>query len=192
MIDKALAALSHDLNTYLKALFELAANEKAVSLCHVVSNENGALTIPEKSLGFTLINVEEERVTRAQQGHSLTPDGRVLHLNPEIKLNLFVLVAAHFPDYETGLKFLSGAVRFFQGKGVFTPANTPELDPSIVRLIVELNTLNLEQQHHLWGLLGAKYLPSVVYRVRMITIQEARATDDQPPITTIHLDGVQR
>ena len=41
------------------------------------------------------------------------------------------------------------------------------------------------QQNHLWGALGAKYLPSVIYKVRMIVIQEALKADEQPPIKII-------
>jgi hypothetical protein len=60
------------------------------------------------------------------------------------------------------------------------------LDPGIIKLIVELYTLNFEQQNHLWGFLGAKYMPSVMYKARLLSIQEAHAADDQPPIRIIN------
>lgn len=57
---------------------------------------------------------------------------------------------------------LSFIISFFQNKNVFNHQNSPELDEKIEKIIVDLYTLNLEQQNHLWGALGAKYMPSVV------------------------------
>ena len=39
-------------------------------------------------------------------------------------------------------------------------------------MIVELYTLNFEQLNKLWRILNWKYIPSVVYKVRQITIDE--------------------
>ncbi len=50
-----------------------------------------------------------------------------------------------------------------------------------------MHTPGFEKMNHLWGYLGAKYLPSVMYKVRMITIQEARATDEQSPVSGMNI-----
>ena len=102
-----------------------------------------------------------------------------------IKLILYVLVSANFNDYKTSLQFLSGAIRFFQSKNVFNSQNTPALHASLEKLIVDLFTLGFEQQYHLWGSLGAKYLSSVLYRVRMVTIQEMQKSGEQPPVKSV-------
>jgi len=189
MIDKALETLKNGIRDYLVQLPDLnITSQEIVHLDHIVEAD-GSLALPGDSLGLSLVNIEEERVTKAQQNFSRSTDGRIVHMNPEIKLNLYVLIVANFSNYRTGLEFLSGCIRFFQSKSVFTPANTPELDPAIQKLIVEMMTLNFEQQNHLWGSLGAKYLPSVIYKVRMLTIQEALATDEQEPITIVNLTG---
>jgi len=189
MIDKALTIIAEAVQQYLVRLPDLnLANQKAIQPSHIVKPD-GTLAIPENTLGLALVNVEEERVTRAQQGITTMANGRVAHLNPEVKLNLFILIAANFKDYKTGLEFLSGAVRFFQSCNVFTQQNTPTLAPGIAKLVVELQSLNFEQQNNLWGTLGGKYLPSVLYKVRLLAIQEGLAMDDQPAITTISLNG---
>lgn len=185
MIDKALGTLADGLQNYLVRIPGLnISSREPVALKHVVEYD-GSLALPDESLGIFLVNIEEERVTRSQIGHLTGPDGTVSHVNPEVKLNLYIVVAANFSKYKTGLEYLSGAIRFFQGKSVFTPDNTPEMEPAIQKLIVEMITLSFEQQNHLWGSLGAKYLPSVLYRVRMLIMQEAMAFDEQPPVTTI-------
>lgn len=187
MIDKSLETLKKATHNYLVSLPQLnITSESTIHLTHV-ANPDGTLAISDDSLAMTLVNIEEERITRSQIPYIKTPEGRIIHVNPEIKLNLSVLVSANFTNYKTGLEYLSGAIHFFQSKNVFTPQNTPDLDPAIEKLIVEMDTLNLEQQHHLWGLLGAKYLPSVLYKIRLITIQEARALDETGPISGIDI-----
>lgn len=187
MIDKALETLANEISSYLERLPDLnITSQETVHLVGIVEAD-GTLAIPGDSLGLCLVNIEEERVTKAQKTAVKAPSGLITHINPELKLNLYILVAANFSLYKTGLEFLSGAIRFFQSKNVFTPENTPSLDPTIQKLIVEMHTLNFEQQNHLWGSLGAKYIPSVMYKARMITIQEAQATDEQPPIKEFNL-----
>lgn len=185
MIDKSLETLKKVIHNYLVLLPELnLTSEEAIVLTSVVKPD-GAMAIPENSLGITLVRVEEERVVKSQNSVSINSEGMVSKINPEIKLNLFVLVSANFSNYETGLKFLSAVVKCFQGNNVFTPGNTPEMDPSLQKLIVELYTLNFEEQNHLWGSLGAKYIPSLLYRVRLITVQEAQKLKEEPQIKKV-------
>lgn len=187
MIDKSLEALKRAVQNYLVSLPELnLTSEDAIVLSPIVKAD-GSLAIPDNSLGLTLVNIEEERVVKSQNAVSIAGDGRVSVVNPEIKLNLFVLISANFTNYDTGLQFLSAAVKCFQSKNVFTPDNTPSLDPSIQKLIVELFSLDFEKQNHLWGSLGAKYLPSVLYRVRLVAIQEGIKQAEQAPITIYDL-----
>lgn len=189
MIDKALDILTKGIRDYLLRLPDLnITSQETVHLTNIV-DADGTLALPGDCLGLSLVNVEEERVTKSQQAFAKDSSGRVAHINPELKLNLYILIAANFTLYKTALEFLSAAIRFFQGKNVFTPQNSPDLEPVIQKLIVEMVTLSFEQQNHLWGSLGAKYLPSVMYRVRMITIQEAQAVDEQAPIKELNLTG---
>ena len=186
MIDKALEELKKSMGEYFKRLPEpiFQGEEQKIHLSHIIK-QDGSIAIPGESLGLSLISIEEERAIKSQKTVATTPDGQVTHMNPELKLNLYILIVANFKEYKTGLQVLSGAIRFFQSKNVFTPQNTPGLDPAIQKLNVELYTLNLEQEHHLWGVVGGKYLPSVMYKVRLISIQEAQIVDEQPPIKII-------
>jgi hypothetical protein len=188
MINKVLTTLQREIQDYLKRSFQ-TGTEDIIVLSSIVSSK-GDIAIPEDKLGLSLVHIEEERVFRAQTAFTVAPDRTISHMNPEIKLNLYVLVSANCltrNTYGSGLKYLSAVIEFFQGKNVFDARNTPLLDPLIEKLIVELQSLDFEQQNHLWATLGAKYLPSVLYKVRMVVIQEAQKTDEQPPITSIRL-----
>ena len=70
------------------------------------------------------------------------------------------------------LKFLSAAISFFQHKKVFTPVDTPSLDSSIDKVIFEIVNLDYKDLSSVFGTLGAKYMPSVMYKMRMVTIEE--------------------
>jgi hypothetical protein len=189
MIDKCMDVLKTEIHQYLKSLPELNVTSADTVAISPLVKEDGNIAIPADHLGLTLINIEEERIHKSQSAVHQTADGRIMSLNPDIKLNLYILVSANFSPYSTGLKFLSAALRFFQARNVFTHADTPDLDASIEKLIVELHTLGLEQQNHLWGYLGAKYLPSVCYKVRMLIVQEQLARSDEPGIGHISIVG---
>ncbi|MEE9450351.1 MAG: DUF4255 domain-containing protein [Ignavibacteriaceae bacterium] len=187
MIDKGLEVIKGALGNYLKLLPELnSTSEDLIVLSHVVKPD-GTLALQDKSIAITLVNVEEERTLKSQNTVSISPNGNVSQVNPEIKLNLFILFSVNYKDYNKALQYLSAVVRCFQANNVFTKEKVPGMDPSIEKLIVELHTLNFEQQNHLWGALGAKYIPSVLYRVRLITIQEAIKSAEQKPIKKIHI-----
>lgn len=199
MIDVALEFLTQQVNDYLslKSLPDVGTGPEIV-LTNVAA-EDGNWAIPPKTLGLSLINIEEDRVNMDQTFTHRNVSGDIESYNPEIKLNLYVLVSANFAAgdaggstnttgvYAEGLKQLSYVISFFQGKYVFTTENSPTLNPTIKKLIVELYSSSFEQQYNFWTVVGAKYLPSVLYRVRMLVYQEHRVQDQGAPITSIDL-----
>jgi hypothetical protein len=76
----------------------------------------------------------------------------------------------HEGGYGKALEMVQNTIGFFQKKNVFDHTNTSSLDPGIEKLILEMVSLNMEQLHQLWSMLGGKYHPSVAYRMRMVTI----------------------
>ena len=173
MIQKALEVLKNSAKDYLLGLPDLiSTNEDPIKLSPVLNDKNETQT-QDNSLLMSLINIQEERVVKSQIATKSTEENKIAYINPSIKLNLYVMISANFSIYETGLKYLSGVVKFFQSKNVFNHENTPTLHSSILKLIVELYTLSFEEQNHIWGALGGKYVPSVLYKVRMLTVQES-------------------
>ena len=103
---------------------------------------------------------------------------------PELKINLYVLFAANFKQYEEALKYISYVLMYFQSHSVFTPEQYSDLDPRIEKLTAELQSLNYEQLNQIWTFIGGKQLPSVIYKVRMVSLQDDTPKDIQPPVTT--------
>jgi hypothetical protein len=122
----------------------------------------------------SLINIEENRISRDPNNYKRTGDGIVLK-NPAVHLYLSLLFTAirqTTDRYENhlALQDLQQVIGFFQKKFVFDHSNTPNLDANIEKLILDMVSLSLQQMHEIWTVLGGKYYPSVVYRMRMVTI----------------------
>ena len=192
MIDKALKFLTDEMNIYLDLQNGGNVSDQLIVLTNV-ANDAGGWAIPSQKLGVSLINIEEEKVFKDQQTQFRNAAGEFEQYNPEIKLNLYMLVCANFVSengddkYEQGLKQLSRVVSCFQGKNVFTPDNSPTMDPALRKLIVELYSYSFEQQYNFWTILGAKYLPSVLYKVRLLAYQEKRLLNQNDAITGVTL-----
>lgn len=185
MIDKALELLRDELDAYLQLVLPGVGSGPRVELTKLM-NQDGTLSMLDDKVGFTLISVDEEKIMKAQKPTVQTVGGTTKFLNPEIRLNLFVLFTANFDDYSTALRHLSQVITFFQGKTVYNKQVSPTLDPGIESLYIDYINETIEQQYELWTRLGAKYIPSVVYRVRMLTLQANNVLEERPDIITVN------
>lgn len=125
----------------------------------------------DNNIIISLINIEENRVSRDPQNY--IRNGTTLTLkNPAINLYLTLLFTSVRDEggYGLALQTLQNVIEFFQRRYTFDHSNTPNLDPGIEKLILEMISLNMEQLQQLWSMLGGRYHPSVAYRMRMITI----------------------
>lgn len=198
MIDTTLNFLTQEINSYLK-IKNNTPNEDKIVLSSIAS-ESG-LVIPNKSLGLSLINIEEERVFKEQKATYLNENGQAQYYNPELRLNLYILISANFQDklvedpsdnYKEGLKQLSYVILFFQSKNVFTNENSPllaSIDPNIQKIIVELYSYSFEQLYNFWSVVGTKYLPSVLYKIRMLRFQGKEVAVELPGISEVGVNN---
>ena len=61
----------------------------------------------------------------------------------------------------------------------------PHFPLKIGKLTVELESLSVEQLNQIWAYLGAKHLPSVAYKIRLVVIQDEFASAIQKPVTSV-------
>lgn len=134
---------------------------------------------------ISLINIEENRISRDPHNY-IRQNGNILMKNPAVHLYLTLLFTSvrRAGGYGLSLADLQNVIGFFQQKYVFDHANTPALNVNIEKLVLDMVSLNLQQMHEIWSVLGGKYYPSVVYRMRMVTIDSV--TDiTGPPVLEI-------
>jgi len=184
MLDVALTFLVNSLNEYLKARTGSALGKATLGK---VVDDTGKWAVTLDQLGVALVNIEEDRVLKEQLPETSFINGKLVSLPPPLRVNLHILVCANFQKYDEGLKFLSYVLTFFQARPKFTQVDCPNLDPRIDKLTVELLSLTYEQLNQVWAFIGGKQLPSAMYRVRLVVLQDQQA-DVGVPVTAINME----
>lgn len=181
MLHAAVQHVTDELDRYVHLR---TGNSDRVTLAGLVDSAGDANSDARDVIAVSLVNVEEERIGRSMERYQRTDDEQVRRVEPEIRLNLYLLFSANFTDHAEALKAVDEVVSFFQ--------NTPFVDYADVegveesgRMVFELVTLTFEQVNHLWGALGAKYAPSVLYKARLAAVDDARPEAPGPPVTEI-------
>jgi hypothetical protein len=191
MLNESLRFIAGEVSKYLSFKLGPTTEERLVlaNVATVFDNDTGGTTesLTNKAI-LSLVNVEEDKVAKIHENYYSDVD-KVHYKNPPVLLNLYILFSMNRNDYKESLLWLSSVIQFFQFQHVFTHDSHPELDDGIAKLIIELHTLNFEQSNHLWGTLGGKYLPSVMYKVRQLTIDENVATAESGLIKKISVNA---
>jgi hypothetical protein len=188
MITEALTTIVDLINTYISPSHTDAPLVLA-NISRVNDGDQFTDNMKDK-LVLSIVNIEEDRVAKSPENF-VRENNLIKYKNPAIHINLTLLFAATH-DYDKALPLLEKVIRFFQVKYVFTPGNTPELattnavnDIGIEKIIFDWVNLNLEQVHQLWTTLGGHYMPSVVFRMRMLTLDEFQIQKEEVPIKDI-------
>lgn len=193
MLDVALNFLTAELNSYLVIRGALTGSDEVgkVEVGRLV-DDAGKWAIKDDHVGATLVHFDEERILRGQLPETQVIGGRHVVLEPRLKLNLHVLFAAKFQKYDEALRSLSLILTFFQSHPTFTPDTHPGLDPRLERLTVELQSLGFDQLNQIWAFVGAKHLPSAIYKVRMVALQDVVPTAIREPVSQIDAHALRR
>lgn len=182
MIDTTLSFLADELNAHL--LKRTGTDLGAVTV-GALCDDRGLWTQAVDTTRLTLFQIDEERTTREQLPPRTIIGGREVVLPPPLKLNLVLLFAGRFQQYDQALRMLSLILGFFQARPLFTPASSPGLPAGVERLALDLLNYGPEQLNQMWACLGAKHLPSVAYRLRMVVLQDVEPIATGAPITVI-------
>jgi len=174
MLDKALLFISDLLNKELKMSFGLI--DDIVVIGSLINLDGSVTKNIENKVILSIINLEHEKTVKNRGGYITNDQGTFDKVNPPVYLNLYLLVSANYNsnNYLEALKMLSAIIGVFQSSLIFTPETYPELDPSIQRLTFEIFNVPVQELSHVWSGIGAKYVPSMVYKVRMISIQKGQ------------------
>jgi len=184
VIDAALGQIAAQLNQSLRRRFQIA--EDLVVLSNILEQDGNVAAHIADKLVVSLVNIEKETVTMRQVQAGAT--ARLATSRPPVCLNLSVLFAANFgsANYPEALKFISSSIGFFQARPVIDHQNTPELDARIDKMTLEIQNLGITELSNLWGILSGKYMPSILYKVRLLTIDSQEITGEVPAVLEPH------
>jgi hypothetical protein len=187
MIDRALSLLREELQNYIT--FSIGSADVVVDNIGLLeTSSSDSLT---KRIIITLVNVEEEstlkNVSPVKSGLNVA-----YYQNAPVFLNLYVLVTCNYSgdDYIHALERLSAIIRFFQGRNSFSyGGSTGNIDftpgAANLKFTMELYTLTFEQINHLWGSLGGRQTPFVMYKLRLVELTDHTILREEPLITGI-------
>jgi hypothetical protein len=180
MLLEALQIVETSLRTYLAQRLGVNAGVVEVSLGNVAMADQPGAGLEDKLI-ISLVNIEEESALKnARFVRSSALSGGTTYHNAPVSLNLYLLFSANFTNrYDNALRVLSLVIEFFQGQRTFiSPASSdPDRLSGRAELSFNLYTMTFEQLNHLWGALGGKQLPSALYRVYLVQLEDERAQD---------------
>jgi hypothetical protein len=170
VIDEALNYVRSILSQQL--MHQFGVDGEPVIINHLVESSGSVPLSNQNKMVLTLINLEHETAKQFYGGmRSGSTATSVQQVQPAVRFNLDILITAHFDVYSEALKFLSATIAFFQANPTLTRQGFPDMPPSLEQLQLEIENSPYERTHNLWSALGAKYQPSVIYKIRHITIQ---------------------
>jgi len=170
MIHAAVHQIAAELDQFLKRTFD--RSEDMVVVSNILEQDGTVASHIDNKVVVFLTNIEKETVPNSLPQARVSGGSRTVVGNVPLHLNLYLMFAAYFSgsNYPEALKFISTTMRFFQMNPVIDHQNTPDLDRRIDRLALDVENLDIQQLSNLWGIFSTRYLPSVMYKVRMVTI----------------------
>ncbi|MEX2382286.1 MAG: DUF4255 domain-containing protein [Opitutales bacterium] len=197
MIHDALRLILNQLNRKLPS----SGDGYSVVLGNIASadaggeSNGGAAATDLSRVVLSLVNVSEDHALKNGPRHR-HEGGRVVYENRPVNLHLFLLFSANNTVYATAIKQLARVIEFFQGQNIFTVRNSPDLteisaspeELAGIRIIMELQSLTFEQVNHLWGSLGGKQVPFVLYRARLVSLTASEIEGTGAPINDIAIN----
>lgn len=180
MIYEALTCITEEISEFFRT--KLRINEEKIVLSGLI-NQDGTVAIQgENKVIVTLVNIEKEPAVKGAAGGAAKTFS---NSSTPVSINLYVLFSAYFSsaNYPEALRFLSFVIAFLQDKAVFSQSNTPRLDESIEKLSFELESVGSEKMNNIWSTLGAKYMPSALYKIRMLTYDSLSIKEYRPVVS---------
>jgi Pvc16 N-terminal domain len=177
VIGKTLGFLRQRLDAYVRA--ELAPGDDPVAdkVVFLDGDKMDPITFQEGAITELLINVEEERQLRAPDPYlRIADDGKLGRKQPDLRLSLNILFIARFKQYDLAWDYLTKTIEYLQTNRVFERATTPDLPAGVDRLSFELMTQSFAEQNDIWNALRTTYLPSALYRARLVILQDVKPT----------------
>ena len=186
MIDAAITLIANQLNQYLRRSFDLT--EDIVAISNILEQDGTVPSHVDNKLVVVLVNIEKDEFPHSRQpnGNTVGADRSVTNYSP-VYLNLYLMFAGNFSgnNYLESLKFISNTIGFFQRRPVFDHENTPDLDPRLDKLVMDIENLNINDLGNLWGILSSRYLPSILYKVRMVGFDSGDVVTQAPTVREI-------
>jgi hypothetical protein len=161
-------------------------------------NDGDDFLLAKTAITLSIVNIEEDKTLRNQSVYlKETNDHTQIsrYKQPTQHLIISVLFASYSKDlskYLDGLDKLKGVISYFQQNNSFYYKNddtemidyntylgkTEVQQQNYHKITMESVSLSTEQLNQLWSYLGSKYMPSMLYKMRLCMIQDSPLVQD--------------
>jgi len=182
VIHQVVSQLVDELNAYLNLRSPALTQDRVVAASLLEPSGTPNPKARDKVV-LSVVNVEENRIYRSLDKYQTRADGISELVGPKVRLNIYLLFTANLEKYDEALKAISGVIGFFQHRVAFSLPGNGTTEGS--RVVFELHSLTFEHQNHLWASLGAKYMPSVMYKAGIVDIRDGQPLAEVAPVEEI-------
>lgn len=175
-------------------------SNELISILNIATlNDGDEFLLDKTTVVLSIVNIEEDKTLKNQsvyikQEEAATMVARYAHPTKHLIISLlFGSYNKDFVNYLTGIDKLNVIINFFQQntslyiKGLsdgFISYNeylqiikeNPSIESSYQRVTFETVSLSLDQLHQMWSYLGSRYMPSVLVKMRLISVQGPETT----------------
>ena len=189
MIAKVLNAVANYLRENLPSGFGVDVD--------LVPKENST---QDRELVITLLRIEEETSRKAQYPYRVgtvadaTAENGMRRasypIQPDVSVNLEILISSHAKRYDTALSQISAVIDLMNSlkMNIRIDKLKEEEDQQLLDEInVSMMTLSLEQTLSLWQTLKGTVVPSVAYKLRMVTVKWEKEQREVAPVRTVEV-----
>ena len=186
MIDQTFNFLKNGLNSFLVSHMDLQPSDRKVNISGLIKQDGKFHEgFESDSVSLVLTSIQEETAYQPVKAY-IEKNNKTHSTSRTIFFNLHVLTVFHFSVYEESLKFLSATLQYFQSNPSFNSDNSVSFEiDGIEKINVKLISQTQEQQNHLWGTLGAKYMPSLLYKVSLLQLSDSQIKKEIPSVRSI-------
>jgi hypothetical protein len=199
MISHALTIVINELNKHLDDNYGSGESVRLGNISDIFSAGSGTSSASRDMFYLSVVNAKEEKTLKNVQNYVRNDVTlKASYENPPVFLNFLILMTATHADYTNALSVLSRVIRFFQFKNVFTQDNvapasitTSKVPINVLdqlesfKLIFDLYSPTMEEVNYLWGTLGGKQYPFVLYMMRMLDLKYKAVQSESGLITEV-------
>lgn len=161
-------------------------------------NDGDDFLLAKTAITLSIVNIEEDKTLRNQSVYLKDTNDHTQisrYKQPTQHLIISVLFASYSKDlskYLDGLDKLKGVISYFQQNNSFYYKNddtemidyntylgkTEVQQQNYHKITMESVSLSTDQLNQMWSYLGSKYMPSMLYKMRLCMIQDSPLVQD--------------
>ncbi|MFB6454712.1 DUF4255 domain-containing protein [Chitinophaga sp. Hz27] len=144
---------------------EFAAQDFDLGNIATLSSETPPVTL-------TLLNLKEEPALK-NTAYSRINNAtlKTEYFNPYVYLNAYLMFCSSRKTYSTAVGDIAKIIRALQGNSIFMV----DYDGDQYKVILSIYSPTFEDMNHIWGVLGGKVYPNIIYIMRVAELKKKEA-----------------